>query len=58
MRLIRFALRLVLFFLAIAAVVAIGTTGTGPIEKVVLGLGLVGLVVLAAQVGRLGRTSA
>ena len=57
MRLLRIALLVVLCFLALGVVVGIGAPETGPIEKVVLGVGLVGLVVLAARVGRLGRAS-
>ena len=50
--LIRVALQVVLFFLLLGVVVAIGDTHTGVAEKVVLGLLGLLLVWVAAQVRR------
>ena len=54
LRLLRFALLIVLAFLTLGLIVAIGGSETGAFEKVVLGLGVVGLVALAAPVRRIG----
>jgi hypothetical protein len=56
-RLLRFVLRVLLFFLALATVVAIGAPETGPIEKAVLIPVLVGFVALTIAVSRIGSTS-
>ena len=55
MRLVRIALLTVLFFLIMGLVMAIGGPETGPAEKVIVGAGIVGLLLLAGWVGRLGR---
>ena len=55
-RLLRIILMVVLFFLVLGVVVAIGRPETGPLEKVVLGVGLAGLFCLAALVQKLGRS--
>jgi hypothetical protein len=54
MRLLRLALQAVLFFLLLAAVMAIGASETGVLEKLVIAVIAGGLVWLAVQVRRLG----
>ena len=54
MRLVRLALQVVLFFLLLGTVVAIGAADTGPLEKLVLAVAVAGLVWLAALVRRIG----
>jgi hypothetical protein len=54
LRLLRFALLVVLAFLALGMVVAIATPETGPIEKIALGVMLAGVFVVAAPVRRIG----
>ena len=58
MRVLRIALLVVLCFLALGVVLGMGAPETGPVEKVVLGAGLLGLVALATLVGRIGRAPA
>jgi hypothetical protein len=54
LRLLRIALQVVLFFLLLGVVVAIGTPETGPLEKAVLLAGGLGLVWVAAKLRGLG----
>jgi hypothetical protein len=54
LRLLRFALLVVLAFLALGVVIAIASSTTGPIEKVVLIAALGGLFVAAVPVRRIG----
>ncbi len=51
---IRLALLFVLTVVVLSLVVAIASRGTGPIEKVVLALAVLGLIVAAAPVRRIG----
>lgn len=55
-RFLRIVLSVVLFFLVLSLVMAIGGPETGPIEKVVVGCGLAGLLALAPLVRRIGRS--
>jgi hypothetical protein len=55
---VRFCLLVVLFFLALGMVVGIGARETGPLEKIVLGVLLVGVFVAAWRVRRIGVRSA
>jgi hypothetical protein len=57
MRLLRIALMVVLVFLTLGVVIAIGSPETGPLEKIVLGGLIVALVLAAARVQRLGRNA-
>jgi hypothetical protein len=52
--LLRLALQLVLFFLLLSLVVAVGSAQTGPVEKVALIAAGVVLVWLASHVRRIG----
>ena len=54
LRFVRIALQVVIFFLLLSVVVAVGTGDTGLAEKLALIAGGVLLVWLAAQVRRLG----
>jgi hypothetical protein len=54
LRLLRFALQLVLFFLLLSFVVAVGSAQTGPVEKVALIAPSVVLIWLASRVRRSG----
>jgi hypothetical protein len=54
MRFVRIALQAVLFFLLLAAVMAIGAAETGVLEKLVIAVFAGGLVWLAVQVRRIG----
>ena len=53
-RLLRIALQLVLFFLLLSLVVAVGSAETGTVEKVVLIAAGIALVWLASRVRRIG----
>jgi hypothetical protein len=53
-RVVRFALLVIMTFLTISLVIGIGGEETGPLEKAVLGVAVVGLVVAARPVRRLG----
>lgn len=54
LKLLRFALQLVLFFLLLSFVVAVGSAETGLVEKVALIVAGVVLVWLASRVRRIG----
>jgi hypothetical protein len=54
LRLLRFALQLVLFFLLLSFVVAVGSAETGLVEKVALIVAGAVLVWLASRVRRIG----
>jgi hypothetical protein len=54
LRLVRFALLGVLAFLVLGLVVALGSPETGPIEKPVLILAIVGLLAAGVPVRRIG----
>jgi hypothetical protein len=54
LRLLHFALQLVLFFLLLSFVVAVGSAETGLVEKVALIVAGVVLVWLASRVRRIG----
>ena len=54
LRLLRFALQLILFFLLLSLVVAVGSAQTGVVEKVALIAAGVALVWLASRVRRIG----
>ena len=54
LRLLRFALQLVLFFVLLSFVVAVGSAETGLVEKVALIVAGVVLVWLASRVRRIG----
>jgi hypothetical protein len=56
MRLLRIALEAVLFFLLLAAVMAIGADETGVVEKLAIAVIAAGLVWLALRVRRIGST--
>jgi hypothetical protein len=53
-RLLRIALQVVLFFLLLSLVVAIGSAETGIVEKIGLGAAVAVLVWLASRVRRIG----
>jgi hypothetical protein len=54
LRLVRIALLVALFFLVLGLVVAVGSPGTGPIEKTILAAGIVGLLGATIPVHRIG----
>jgi len=54
LRLVRMALLIVLFFLVLGLIVAVGSPETGPIEKPVLMVGIVGLLAASIPVHRIG----
>ena len=55
LRLVRIGLLVVLFFLLLSTVIALGGTGTGVFEKGVMVVVFVGLLTLAAPVHRIGQ---
>jgi hypothetical protein len=54
LRLVRFALLAVLAFLVLGLVVALGSPQTGPVEKAVLALAIVGLLAAGVPARRIG----
>ena len=54
LRFVRFALLVVLAFLVLGLIVALGSPETGPIEKPVLVLAIVGLLAVGVPVRRIG----
>jgi hypothetical protein len=52
-RWIRIALQVAIFFLLLGAVMGLGSGDTGAVEKVVLAVGVIGLVWLAVLVRRI-----
>jgi hypothetical protein len=57
LRVVRFALLLVLFFLVLGLVVAAGSSETGPIEKPILVVMAVGLLAASIPIHRIGARS-
>jgi hypothetical protein len=57
LRVVRFALLLVLFFMVLGLVVAAGSPETGPIEKPILAVMAVGLLAASIPVRRIGARS-
>lgn len=57
LRLLRLALLLVLFFWILGLIIAAGRPETGPIEDVVLALGIAGLFALGVPVRRIGAST-
>jgi hypothetical protein len=57
LRLVRVALLVVMTFLALGFVIGVGAPETGPVEKVAFGLMIVGVVLLATPVRRIGSAS-
>lgn len=57
LRVVRFALLVVLFFLVLGLVVAAGSPWTGPIEKPILVVMAVGLLAASIPVHRIGTRS-
>jgi hypothetical protein len=55
MRILRIVALSLLSMLTIGLVIGIGSSETGPVEKVVLGMFVGALVFVASRVGRLGR---
>jgi hypothetical protein len=53
-RVVRFALLVVLTLFLLSTVVAVATAETGPLEKIVLGFVAVAIIAAAAPVRRLG----
>ena len=56
LRFLRLAILVVMTFVVLSLVVAIGTPETGTVEKVVLGAAAVALIVAAGPVRRIGTT--
>ena len=54
LRIVRTVLLVVMTFLTIALVVALGRPETGPIEKAVLAVFVIGVIVASAPVRRIG----
>ena len=54
LRLLRLAILVVISFMTLSLVIAIGGPWTGPAEKVVLAVAVVGLIAAAGPVGRIG----
>jgi hypothetical protein len=54
LRLVRFALLVVLTFLVLGVIVALGSPETGPIEKSILVLAIGGLLAVGVPVRRIG----
>jgi hypothetical protein len=57
LRVVRFALLLVLFFLVLGVIIAAGSPETGPIEKPILAVVAVGLVAASIPIHRIGARS-
>ena len=55
-RFLRLAMLVLMTFVVLSLVVAIGTPETGPAEKVVLAFAAVGVIVAAGPVRRIGTT--
>jgi hypothetical protein len=56
LRFLRLAILLVMTFVVLSLVVAVGTPETGPVEKVVLGAASVAVIVASGPVRRIGTT--
>jgi hypothetical protein len=57
LRFVRFLLLVVMTFLALGLVIAVGTPETGPLEKAVAALAIVAVVAAAGPVRRIGSAS-
>ena len=57
LRVVRFALLVVLFFLVVGLVIAAGSSETGPLEKPILAVMAVGLLAASIPVHRIGTRS-
>ncbi len=57
LRLVRFVLLVVMTFLALGLVIAVGTPETGPLEEAVAALAIVAVVAAAGPVRRIGSAS-
>ena len=57
LRIVRFSLLLVLFFLVLGLIIAAGSPDTGPIEKPILAVMAVGLLGASISVHRIGTRS-
>jgi hypothetical protein len=53
---LRLAILVVMTFVVLSLVVAVGTPETGPVEKVVLGAAAVAVIVASGPVRRIGTT--
>ena len=58
LRLVRFAILVAMTFIIVSLIIAVARTETGPAEKVVIGVAVVGLVVATRPVQRIGSGSA
>ena len=56
LRLLRVAILVVMTFVVLSLVIAIGTSETGPVEKLVLGAATVGIIIASGLVRRIGTT--
>lgn len=54
LRLLRIAILLVMTFIVLSLIIAVASPETGPAEKMILGVAVVGVVVSARPVQRLG----
>ena len=54
LRLFRFAILLVMTFIAVSLIIGVAKPETGPVEKVILGAAVVGCFLAARPVQRLG----
>jgi len=54
LRFLRLAILVVMTFVVLSLVVAVGTPETGPVEKVVLGAAAVAVIVASGPVRRIG----
>jgi hypothetical protein len=57
LRFVRFGLLVVMTFLVLGLVIAVGTPETGPLEKAVAALAIVAVVAAAGPVRRIGAAS-
>ena len=54
LRLLRIAILLVMTFIVLSFIIAVASPETGPVEKMILGIAVVGVIFAAPQVRRLG----
>ena len=54
LRLLRFAVLIFMFFITVSLIIAVASPETGPAEKLVLGIAVVGLLFAAVPVQRIG----
>ena len=57
LRFVRFGLLVVMTFLVLGLVIAVGTPETGPLEKAIAALAIVAVVAAAGPVRRIGSAS-